>query len=273
IEYNNNLDKLIKDLDEKSILEVKNILKRNHYVYSNNLLNLSSQFKPDEIIEQKDCVSKIKKFNKKFRKASFNSQGVESIWGLSGLKWLNDESINRLKNGTFLDIGAYNGDSSFALMDSFLAKSIFAFEADNINYLDLNNNINSLKLKNIIPVNLAIGDQNKEVNIEINGTSSKISNKGQKILMTTIDNYVEENNIQSVDLIKMDIEGFEQKALKGAINTIKSFKPILAISIYHNANDFFEIKPMLEDLNIDYKFYIKKANSFSLNEEVMLIAY
>jgi len=158
-------------------------------------------------------------------------------------------------------------------MDKFSAKKIYAFEANNLNYLELNNNINSLKLENINPVNLAIGDTNKEVNIEINEESSKISDKGIKVLMTTIDDYINKNNIKSVDLIKMDIEGFEQKALRGAIKTIKTFKPVLAITIYHNANDFFEIKPMLEDLDIGYQFYIKKANPFSLNEEIMLIAY
>jgi len=272
-EYDNNLNRLIKNLDKKSVLEIKQTLERNFYVYTNNLLNLSSQFNPEEITEQKESNSDLRNFNKKFRKGSFDIQGTESIWGLSGLKWLPKEACDRLKNGIFFDIGAYNGDSSFALIDKFLAQHVYAFEADNLNYLDLKNNINLLDLKNISPINLAIGDENKEVNIENNQTSSKISEKGAKVLMTTIDNYINENNIKSVDLIKIDIEGFEQKALKGAIKTIKTFKPILAISIYHNANDFFEIKPMLEDLNIDYKFYIKKSNPFSLNEEIMLIAY
>jgi FkbM family methyltransferase len=272
-EYDNNLNKLIKNLNDKSILEVKRTLERNHYIYTNNLLDLSSQFKINEIIEQKEASNEIKKFNKTFKKASFDIQGPESIWGLSGLKWLSQEAIKRLKNGVFLDIGAYNGDSAFALMNKFSPKKVYAFEADNLNYLALNNNINSLHLKNIVPVNLAIGDKNKEVNIEINGTSSKISNKGSKVLMTTIDDYIDKNKIEVVDLIKIDIEGFEQKALEGALETIKKFKPILAISIYHNANDFFEIKPKLEELNVGYMFYIKKANPFSLNEEIMLIAY
>ena len=54
----------------------------------------------------------------------------------------------------------------------------------------------------------------------------------------------------------MDLEGFEQPFLRGALNTIKTQKPALMISIYHNYSDFFDIKPMLENLNLGYKFKI-----------------
>ena len=41
--------------------------------------------------------------------------------------------------------------------------------------------------------------------------------------------------------------------------TIKKDKPVLAISIYHSANDFFYIKRYIEEMNLGYKFYIKKV--------------
>ena len=47
----------------------------------------------------------------------------------------------------------------------------------------------------------------------------------------TIDSYVEENNL-NVGLIKVDVEGEEKNLLKGAINTLKTQKPILFLSIY-----------------------------------------
>jgi len=65
----------------------------------------------------------------------------------------------------------------------------------------------------------------------------------------------------------------ETKALIGAVETIKEFEPVLAISIYHNPEDFFLIKPWLEKICPSYKFIIKKANPFSLSHEVMLLAY
>lgn len=73
----------------------------------------------------------------------------------------------------------------------------------------------------------------------------------------TIDEYVEKNNLD-VGFIKVDVEGAEQKLIKGALNTIKTQKPIMFLSIYHNVNDFFEIKPLIESLNLGYTFKVSK---------------
>jgi len=81
----------------------------------------------------------------------------------------------------------------------------------------------------------------------------------------SIDQFVEEHHINKVDFIKMDIEGSEQKAIKGAINTLKKFRPQLAISIYHNfADDFAHIANVLDDLKLGYHFFL---NHFSIHHE------
>lgn len=72
----------------------------------------------------------------------------------------------------------------------------------------------------------------------------------------TIDDLVAQRNIPRIDFIKMDIEGAETFALKGATETIKKFKPKLAISLYHSLTDFFEIPKWIDGLNLGYKFYI-----------------
>ena len=76
----------------------------------------------------------------------------------------------------------------------------------------------------------------------------------------SLDEFVEENNL-NVGFIKIDVEGEEQNLLKGAINTIKTQKPIIYISIYHSPNDLFEIKPWIESLNLGYKFKISKEKN------------
>ena len=64
---------------------------------------------------------------------------------------------------------------------------------------------------------------------------------------------------KTVDFIKMDIEGAEKKALLGARETIKKYKPLLVVCIYHRQEDFFEIpftiKKIVED---EYRFYIRQ---------------
>ena len=63
----------------------------------------------------------------------------------------------------------------------------------------------------------------------------------------TIDDYLPEN--EKVTLIKMDIEGAEYEALKGAEKTIKKYQPRLAISIYHNPDDYWRICEVIHSFN------------------------
>ena len=69
---------------------------------------------------------------------------------------------------------------------------------------------------------------------------------------------------QSVDFIKLDVEGAEIAALQGAADVIKRCRPTLAISFYHRAQDLWEIPQALASLCPDYRFYLRQHffNSF-----------
>lgn len=73
-----------------------------------------------------------------------------------------------------------------------------------------------------------------------------------EVEITTIDNIVNELNIENVDFIKMDIEGSEVEALKGAEQTIKSQVPKMAICAYHRPDDEKDIIDYVMSL-VDYK--------------------
>jgi hypothetical protein len=62
----------------------------------------------------------------------------------------------------------------------------------------------------------------------------------------------------------MDIEGAELFALEGARNTIRRFKPKLAIAIYHSIDDFVTIPKWIMDLDVDYNFYL---GHYTIHEE------
>jgi len=91
---------------------------------------------------------------------------------------------------------------------------------------------------------------------------------GKTIDITSIDKFVLDNKIEHVDFIKMDIEGAELSALKGAVETIKEFKPNLAICVYHKGKDILEIPEYLISIVPEYNFYLKH-NTDSFGETVL----
>ena len=208
-----------------------------------------------------------------------NQFEFEAFYGKYGMDYVTN--LNQVKNKNIIDAGAYIGDSAILFSD-YTDKNIYSFEPFLQNYNLMLKTIELNKKNNIIPVNMALGNENKEISIYSNSDTassgisvetkqSDINSFENKVKMVTLDSYVKENNIE-VGLIKTDLEGFEQSFLKGAIETIKEQKPVLIISIYHNYSDFFEIKPMLENLNLGYKFRIIKNRLNKVISETKLLA-
>jgi FkbM family methyltransferase len=115
----------------------------------------------------------------------------------------------------------------------------------------------------------------EEIAIDANGPGTRLrpneTETGKmKFRTESIDHLVETGRIEKVDFIKMDIEGAELNALKGAEETIRRFKPKLAITVYHNLKDFWEIPEWLESLGLGYKFYLRHFTIHA--EETVLFA-
>ncbi|WP_240420694.1 FkbM family methyltransferase [Paenibacillus periandrae] len=85
---------------------------------------------------------------------------------------------------------------------------------------------------------------------------TKTNDSNDQALTISIDDLVNEHHITKIDFIKMDIEGAEMNALRGAAQAIQSFRPILAIAIYHQIEDFAAVVNFIAQLNLDYTFYL-----------------
>lgn len=109
--------------------------------------------------------------------------------------------------------------------------------------------------KNIFLLPLGVSDEEGTLFFDPNhGSASSISTSGSsKIDVVTIDETVKEK----ITFIKMDLEGWELKALQGAKNHILENHPKMAISIYHNAADFRKIPEFILSLRDDYELYLR----------------
>jgi len=85
-----------------------------------------------------------------------------------------------------------------------------------------------------------------------------------------IDDLVTRGDYSRIDFIKMDIEGAELEALKGSEGVLRQFKPKLAITVYHNFQDFWTIPQYLDGLGLGYRFYLRHFTIHA--EETVLFA-
>jgi len=74
-----------------------------------------------------------------------------------------------------------------------------------------------------------------------------------QVALTTIDKIVAEYSLDQVDFIKLDIEGAESNALRGAVETIKKFKPRISVAAYHRPEDPKLITDAVFAARSDYK--------------------
>jgi FkbM family methyltransferase len=192
-----------------------------------------------------------------------------------GLKELPATVKSYVTGKDFLDVGALYGDSAL-MLQKFSPSKILAYEPVPDNYKHLLQTIEKNGQKDkITAINKGIGDKETTLKIGSNKENSTFLTaihseaKAEEIPVSTIDMECKD---KTIGIIKMDIEGFEYYALKGALKTIKRDKPVLLISIYHTGKDFFEIPPMIKACVPEYKFTIADTFPGSIYEKI-LVAY
>ena len=275
---------LISGLDNESKNTVSDIIHRMEVISDGDkaLRDIFSQREQDEFVRMNDeFSSKIVKLNDNLYYYNgyylpvnqFDSSVFYSKYAIDELT-----TLDSVRNKDIIDAGGYVGDTAL-LFSSYTDKSIHVFEASPSNMDIIRETIRLNQLENIVPVSKALGEKSGTATFSLgerNSCNSLVERPGYnypnhiEVPVITLDDYVRENNLE-VGLIKVDIEGGEQLLLKGAVETIRTQHPILLISIYHSANDFFEIKPMIEKMCDKYTFrIIKPANSAIVIETILL---
>ncbi len=265
------LDSLIKNFDSESKRVINSILKDAEYISVHNFVDMLQDLfsKDEEIIKYLELVNSYRHL-----KLCVNLYDPPVFNYKHGLIFLPKKTLKLLNNKDFIDCGAYIGDSALIFETYFNPRKIYAFEPDIESYTYMLDAIKLNDLKKVVPIKMGVGANEDKVNFLPMQSISKIisDNSERKIEVTTIDKYVFDRNLD-VGLIKMDIEGFELNALKGAERTINEFKPVLSISIYHNAEQFINVIKFVQELSLDYKIIIRHLSDLIPIIETYLIAW
>ena len=172
-----------------------------------------------------------------------------------------------------LDIGAYKGDTAVLFADLVGREGkVYSFEPVKANYDGLLRNVKLNGLADIVvPINKGCSDKSgvlKAISAKSGAPWSFLSeDKGDETVeVTTIDDFVESNNNNKVDFVKMDVEGMEYEVISGARKTIERFRPKIVIPLYHKSSDLLTI-PLLMNKIGGYKLYLrcKTAGVFGTN--------
>ena len=176
-----------------------------------------------------------------------------------------DKSIFQVtENDIFIDGGCYGVETSIDFINWCPTyKKIYAFEPDNENYNKCRRVIEKNSIRDIELFHAGLWSSNTNLNfthLGDNGTGSCIENQGEQIIhVLSIDEVL---NGSEATFIKLDIEGAELEALKGAKDTICKYRPKMAICIYHKPQDIFEIPLYIKSLVNEYKFSIRHYSTY-----------
>lgn len=137
------------------------------------------------------------------------------------------------------DIGANIGETTLNFAQLAKNGKVYSFEPVPFLYERLTTNVGLNTFKNIELHNLAISDNSDDLFFEApkNRNSSGISltkensNTSMRVASNTLDEFVSSKQIEKIDFIKIDVEGFENYVINGAKQTLKKFKPMLFVEI------------------------------------------
>jgi len=175
---------------------------------------------------------------------------------------------------SYLDIGAYNGDTLENLCAKANVGTAVLFEPDPCNFGQLTKNIARLthKYPDLRPLALPLGAGSEygcivlEGGGEASSLHSQVHAEGVNLHTVTVIPLDEMMPAGRVDLVKIDVEGHDQEAIRGMQEVLKCFRPVVAVSLYHRPRDFIDLTLFLNQIlqGMSYKYYVRQHlyNSF-----------
>lgn len=149
---------------------------------------------------------------------------------------LNEESV-------LFDIGANIGLYSVYFKNRYPGLVVHAFEPESLSHHCLSQTARLLGYRDFVINKLALGSQKEKLTLNYDPKNAgghsllRGRHRGQKteeVDVLRLDDYVRENQITRLDVIKMDVEGFEYSVMAGGLETIRRFRPAILFECWHD---------------------------------------
>lgn len=193
---------------------------------------------------------------------NFKDQGHDSLFRL-----VKESQI-------ILDIGTNIGSTMLRFLSEVgINGFVYGFEPDPINFQEATKNLSLNNFRNYKLFNLGLGNEKGSLSmvtpVESNRGGNRISIKdsvdsANKVEIVTLDSLNLDKEINKIDLVKIDVEGFELKVLEGGIDLIKKFRPIFFIEL--DNNNLKEVGDSASDL-IEFLNSLNYSITHSLTKE------
>lgn len=168
----------------------------------------------------------------------------------------------------FIDGGAYKGEDTIAFTKWCKGQyqDAYVFEPDESSYQDTCQNLLNAGINSHI-FNQGLWSKKERMGFSPGvQAASHVDTAGTgQIQMNSIDEIL---HGERASFIKLDVEGCEQEAIKGASGTIKKYHPRLAVCVYHKPEDIFEIPTAIMETGQHYRLYLRHY-SYIFTETVM----
>ena len=177
-----------------------------------------------------------------------------------------DEKFDLLEIGTeeiVVDLGAYDGDTLAEFLNgtSMQFKKLYAMEPDDKNYRKLKRRLYMIGSALLEAYNVGAWDEDTTITFNMRAGRGSTASGGKHraaryrdIKMMKTDTMLQG---EPATYIKIDVEGAEENALRGAKETIAKYRPKLNVALYHRNEDMFRLPLLISELNKKYRFYMR----------------
>jgi FkbM family methyltransferase len=167
----------------------------------------------------------------------------------------------------FIEAGAYIGAATLVYSKIYNARRVYSFDisAKTRKRYKRIMELNDMPKDKWRLIDMGLSNRKKSICIVDSGSMETSVNEfgDSNVSLVDLDSFVRDINEKlDIGFIVSDVEGAGLHALHGMYNTIRQYRPVLSLSIYHNPVEFFEIKPALESIvnDLNYKIIIEKLN-------------